>query len=227
MRSVKVLTLGLAFTAVTVLAANLTVQNARLYGPNGAVEGKIVMFDNRMAFIDDNQPDNSFVIPKSDIRSATWDGGRLTINLAHPYSSSLGANQSAVILTMPDTASASSFITWMGVPVSGYTAGEADRAATPPDSTQVTDVRFDVKNGDQKGKLIVAPDELIFESLTDANHSRRWKYSDIREFTHNDHEIKVQPYHGDKYEFQFNNKAMLQTAYDMISNKVVNSRVNR
>lgn len=84
MRSLKVLTLGLAFTAVTVLAANLTVQNARLYGPNGVVDGKIVMFENRMAFIDDNQPDMSFVIPKSDIRSATWEGGRLTINLAHP-----------------------------------------------------------------------------------------------------------------------------------------------
>jgi hypothetical protein len=227
MRSLKVLTLGLAWTAVAALAAELTVQNARLYGPNGAVEGKIVMFNNRMAFIDDNQPDLSFVIPKSDIRSATWEGGRLTINLAHPYSSSLGANQSTVILTMPDTTSASSFITWMGVPVSGFTAGEADRAATPPNTTQVADVRFDVKNGDQKGKLIVAPDELIFESLTDANHSRRWKYADIREFTHSDHEIKLEPYHGDKYKFQFNNKAMLQTAYDLISNKIVNARVNR
>jgi hypothetical protein len=226
MRNLRVLTLGFALAATTALAADLTVQNAQLYGPNGAVTGKIVMFNNRMAFIDDNQPDMSFVIPKSDIRSARWEGGRLTIDLSHPYSSGFGANQSSVILTMPDTSSASSFVTWMGVPVSGFN-GEADRAALPPTTTRVSDVRFDVKNGDQKGKLIVAPDQLVFESLTDANHSRRWKYSDIREFKHNDHEIKVEPYHGDKYEFQFQNKAMLQTAYDMISNEIVDSRMHR
>ena len=225
MRSLRVLTFGVALAAATVFAADLTVQNAQLYGPNGAVTGKIVMFNNRMAFIDDNQPDMSFVIPKSDIRSARWEGGRLTIDLSHPYSSGFGPNQSSVILTMPDTSSASSFVHWMGVPVTGF-EGEADRTAVPP-TTRVTDVRFDVKNGDQRGKLIVGPDQLVFESLTDANHSRRWKYSDICEFKHNDHEIKVEPYHGDKYEFQFQNKAMLQTAYDMISNEIVDARLHR
>jgi len=179
-----------------------------------------------MTFIDDNNPDMSFIIPKRDVRAAKWEGGRLSIQLASPYTSSLGQGSSDLVLVMPDQASAGSVINWIGVPVAGF-SGEADRAMPSGSALQITDVRFDVKNGDQQGKLMLQDSELVFESLSDAKHSRRWKYSDIRELTHNDHEIKVQPYHGDKYEFQFKNRAMLDTAYNLMSDKVVNARQGR
>jgi len=173
-----------------------------------------------MTFIDDSNPDLSFIIPRTDVRTARWENGRLSIVLAHPYVSSIGENRSDVVFVMPDTSSAGSVVTWIGVPVAGFT-GEADRTTTSSTTLQITDVRFDVRNGDQRGKLMLMPDELVFESLTDAKHSRRWRYGDIRELNHNDHEVKIQPYHGDKYEFQFHNRAMLDTAYNLISDKVV------
>ena len=66
--------------------------------------------------------------------------------------------------------------------------------------------------------------ELVFESLSDAKHSRHWKYTDIREITHNTHEVNIQPYHGDKYQFQFSNRAILDTVYNLISDRVVDAR---
>lgn len=226
MKTLRVLFFGFVLFTVAGFAAQVAVQNARLWGPNGAVEGKIVMFNNRLVFIDNNQPDRSFEIPKTDIRAARWEGGRLSIDVAHPYTSSLGENQNSVVLLMPDSGSASSFVTWMGVPVAGY-VGEADRAATPRATTVITDVSFDVNNGDQKGRLIVRPDALVFESLSDAKHSRRWAWTDIQKFSRDGDEIKLEPYHGDKYEFQFRNKAMLQTAYDILADRIVSARANR
>jgi hypothetical protein len=227
MKTIRSFALALTLCAVSAWAADLIVQRATLWGPNGTVPGKLVIRGDQMSFIDDNNPDMSFIIPKTDVRAARWEGGRLTIDLAHPYASSIGANRSDLVFVMPDQTSAGSVITWMGVPVSGYSAGaesEANRTATPPSTLNITDVRFDVKNGDQRGKLMLQPDQLVFESLTDARHSRSWKYSDIRELTHNDHEIKVKGRHGDDYEFQIKNRAMLDTAYNLISDKVIAAR---
>ena len=83
---------------------------------------------------------------------------------------------------------------------------------------------FDVKNGDQRGKLIVRDDAVSFESLSDATPSRRWAYSDIKELTKDSNEVKIEPYHGSKYEFQFVNPAMRDTVYNMLSDKIVAAR---
>jgi len=217
--------LALAFTFAVGWSADLTVQRAQMYGPNGPISGKLVMTGDRMIFVDDARPEMSFQIPRSDVRNARLEGGRLTIDLQNPYASSLGPNQSSLVLVMPDQNNAGTIVSWMGVPVTGFN-GEASRVNTGVGTTEVTNVKFDVKNGDQRGQLIMAPDMLIFESLTDARHSRRWAYSTIRELTHNDHEIKIEPYHGDKYEFQFSSRSMLDTAYQLLSDRVVAARVS-
>ena len=228
MKTIRLFTCAAALCLATLVsAADLFVQKATLWGPNGTAQGKLVMRGDQMTFIDDNNPDMSFIIPKHDVRKARWEGGKLTVELSNPYSSSLGENRSEAVFIMPDQSSAGSVISWVGVPVAGYNMNEADRTATPRDNQmQITDVRFDVRNGDQRGKLMLQDSDLVFESLSDAKHSNRWRYSDIRELTHNDHEIKVQGYKGDKYEFQFKNKAMLLTAYNLISDKVVSARGN-
>lgn len=223
MKILKQLALTMALAAGVTWAADLYVQRATLWSPNGTAQGKLVIRGDQMTFIDDNNPDMSFIVPKSDVRAARWEGGRLTVNVAHPYTSSLGADREDVIFVMPDQTSAGSVISWVGVPVAGFT-GEADRVVVAPSNLQITDVRFDVNNGDQKGKLMLQNDELVFESLSDAKHSRHWKYTDVRELSKNGKEIKIQPYHGDKYEFQFHNKAMLETAYNLLSDKVVAAR---
>jgi len=222
---------ALAFCACAAWAAErVEVQRVDMYGPNGAVHGKVIMMDDRLVFTDNNDPNMSVSIPRVDISRARMEGGRLTIEVARPYSSPFGENQSTLVLLMPDEPSAGRVIAWMGVPVPGY-SGEAARS-TPqeiPRSTDrnVNEVSFDVRNGDQHGKLIFHRDDLSFESLTDAKHSRRWEYSDIRELNRKGNEIKIEPYHGDKYEFQFRDPAMRDTVYNMLSDRVVAAREGR
>jgi hypothetical protein len=231
MRKVRTATAALAFCACAAFAAERAeVQRVDMYGPNGEVHGNVIMLDDRLVFTDNSDPNMSVSIPRRDISRARMEGGRLTIEVAPPYSSPFGQNQSSLVLLMPDEPSAGRVITWMGVPVSGY-SGEAARS-TPQELARATDrdvneVSFDVKNGDQRGKLIFHRDSVSFESLTDARHSQRWAYSEIRELNRKGNEIKIEPYHGDKYEFQFRDPAMRDTVYNMLSDRVVAAREGR
>ena len=120
-------------------------------------------------------------------------------------------------LNMRDTDMANNVINWAG----GNVSGEAARTGSPGE------LRFDVKNGDQRGQLILGPRDVRFESLTDADHSRTWAYSEIKELTRDDNELKIEPYHGDKYEFQFQNKATENTLYRELSDRIVSARTGR
>src|SRR5262249_48511642 len=153
-KRLKVLTATLMLAAVSAWASDLFVQRATLWGPNGTAQGKLVVRGDQMTFIDDNNPDASFIIPKSDVRTARWESGRLSVILANPYTSSLGPDRRDLVFIMPDQSSAGAVISWIGVPVAGYT-GEADRNAKPVSTLTIKEIRFDVHNGDQKGRLML------------------------------------------------------------------------
>lgn len=88
------------------------------------------------------------------------------------------------------------------------------------------DQMFDVRNGDQKGKLIVRESELQFESLTDAKHSHTWKYAEIRSFEKKwRSSFRVRPFKGDRYDFQFANNQARDKVYDTIAPKLLQARL--
>src|SRR5437660_12353648 len=105
MKTITKVGLSFLIAAVATIAADLLVQRATLWGPQGTAAGKLVVRGDQMTFIDDNNPDMSFIIPKRDVRAAKWEGGRLSIQLASPYTSSLGQGSSDLVLVMPDQAS--------------------------------------------------------------------------------------------------------------------------
>lgn len=85
---------------------------------------------------------------------------------------------------------------------------------------------FDVRNGDQRGKLIVRETELQFESLTDAKHSRTWKYSELRSFEKKwRSSFRVRPFKGSQYDFQFGNNQARDKVYEAIAPKVLAARI--
>ncbi len=86
---------------------------------------------------------------------------------------------------------------------------------------------FDVRNGDQNGKLMLKDTELAFESLTDAKHSRNWKYADIRSVEKPKSELRVKPFKGSRYDFQFKDKKLRDRLFTMISDRVVAARQNK
>ena len=94
-----------------------------------------------------------------------------------------------------------------------------------PAFAQNADTVIDVRNGDQKGKLLVRDTELQFESLTDAKHSRTWNYADIRTLEKKGFKaMRVRPLKGSRYDFQFDNRGNRDRIYNLISQKVVEAR---
>ncbi len=86
---------------------------------------------------------------------------------------------------------------------------------------------IDVKNGDQRGKLSVRETELSFDSLTDAKQSRTWKYADIRTLEKKIFKaMRVRPFKGSRYDFQFDSGGNRDRIFDLISQRVVEARRN-
>ena len=83
---------------------------------------------------------------------------------------------------------------------------------------------FDVRNGDQTGKLMFKETELAFESLSDAKQSRTWKYAEIREVSKKKKNLRVRPMKGSTYDFQFKDSKLRDRIYDMIASRVVAAR---
>ncbi len=86
-------------------------------------------------------------------------------------------------------------------------------------------VTYEVRNGDQKGKLMVGEMDLAFESLTDGKHSRSWKYAEIRSFEKKGRkDMRVKPYKGSTYDFQISDGKLRDQIYNAISDKVLAAR---
>ncbi len=84
------------------------------------------------------------------------------------------------------------------------------------------DISFDVRNGDQKGRLTLKETELSFESLTDAKQSRTWKYAEIRTFEKKWRGFRVRPFKGSRYDFQVGKER--DRIYDLIAERVLAAR---
>jgi len=110
---------------------------------------------------------------------------------------------------------------WVGAVFIGLIpVSDVHAAQNPPISLEST--IFDVRNGDQQGKLVLTDIELAFESLTDSRHSRRWKYADIRELSRNKKKnLRVRPLRGDTYDFQFKKQQERDKIYDLITTKIL------
>lgn len=88
----------------------------------------------------------------------------------------------------------------------------------------VVEMTIDVRNGDQQGKLILRQEELAFESLTDAKHSRAWRYAEIRSLEKKRKEVRVRPFKGSRYDFQFPDNKIRDMVYESISRKILMAR---
>ncbi len=102
----------------------------------------------------------------------------------------------------------------------GFISASAAAAQTPmaPGAT------YDVRNGDQQGKLMIRDAEIAFESLTDAKHSRSWEYAGIRSLEKKRKELRLRPFKGSRYDFQLNSNQMRDQLYDMITARILAAR---
>lgn len=95
---------------------------------------------------------------------------------------------------------------------------------TATTATGAADVIFDVKKGDDHGKLVVTSNGVSFENLSNAGKSRSWSYSQIKELKRDGSYVKIEPFSGDSYEFRVNGPAMSDAIYQTIADRIVASR---
>lgn len=212
-----------------------TAQQVQLAVPFGVVNGQLVPSGSNLMFVNPQQASNSFVIPRNNIRTLNTQGSDLTVDLNHPMQYP-GGQASRIVFRLQATAGAQQFTQWFQqTPASagetaeaGSSTGEANRT-TPPNRD--ADMSFQVKHGhflwgSDSGRLMVTPQEVIYESVTHADSSRQWKMSDIKEIKRDGpYKLTIVPFSGDHYDFDLLGNGLTSDQYQTIVKRVTNARV--
>jgi hypothetical protein len=212
-------TLFLLLTANVFAADQLTVHKVQLTGPSGSIHGKVVGVGEYLVFVDDEQPDKSFVIPRGEIRTARNEQGSVIVEMERPVTDRFGT-RSNLEMRIVDPATGAVLSRMLGVPV--------ERGRT--ETVYSLEVRHDHKGeGGCDGRLIADDMRLRFESVTQADHSRTWNYNDLQQFqSERDHALlHVRPVSGEGYDFNVRNGATAGSMYKLVSDKIVAARPNR
>jgi hypothetical protein len=85
--------------------------------------------------------------------------------------------------------------------------------------------RHDNTFGNCHGRLIVSPEQLSYESVTEVDHSRRWEYRGIREISlPNPYELEVKPASGGTYKLFLEGSGMDPAVFRSIVDRVTAGR---
>ena len=106
--------------------------------------------------------------------------------------------------------------------------GEAARTV-PGQPTNVTvenETMFDATYNGDHGKLVIGPDRISWQDLSNANRSRTWNYAAIKELKRdpNDNAVKIEPYNGGERKFKISGPFMDDAVYNMIANRILAAR---
>ena len=111
-------------------AAQMFVHRAELNSPMGVENGALVLAEEKLVFISDTNPDRTYAIPRTDVRSLTMEGGILNIGIRRNVVNEYG-RRADVVVRVVDSASPATIADWIGLPIHGAPAvsvvGEAAR----------------------------------------------------------------------------------------------------
>ena len=217
MRTLMLFTLaaGLSLQA----ADQLTVHKIQLHSSSGTINGKVIGVGDHLVFVDDDQPEKSFLIPRGDIRTARNQNNTIVVEMARPVTDRFGT-RSNLEIRLVDPATGAVLSKYLGVPV--------ERGRT--ETTYSLDVKHDHKGqGHCEGKLIADDTRVRFESVGQASHSQNWTYGELERFvTERDNAIlRVDPVQGETYDFNVANGATAGAMHKLVSAKIVAARPAR
>jgi hypothetical protein len=212
----------------------VTVFNAQLNGPSGLTNGKLVVVGDRMVFVDDERPQLSFAVDKADVRRMTLQNGELSVDLGRPVTDRWG-QRTNLILRTDNPQHIQNLIGWAGVPLAGGTTTVRTDEAQDINQQQALNrpgvLSFDAVHdhavGNCSGKLLVGPDGLRYESVTDRDHSRSWSWSQLEGVDKNtsEHKVIIKPRSGDHFTLKLGNE--FDAAYNAIADRMVAAQTRR
>lgn len=229
----KVFFIGLVLAWSGVLAAQtvVQVQEARLAIPFGAASGKVVRVGDFLLFIDDERPEMSFAISRSEVESVATEGETLTVKTMHPLRDRTGERTSFAFQVMGGADVANALAQWARMTAA---AAPAD-TVRPISNGAAATLNYQARHkhglpfkGSCQGRLIVSEDRISYESVDQIEHSRQWELRDIKEFKlDNPYELDVDVFVGDDYAFELAGKGINSTEYKTIVDRITQARLAR
>lgn len=205
-------------------------QTVQLAVPFGQVDGQLVISGNYLMFLDAQQPSASFVIPRDDVRNVTAAGSQMTVELARPVQDRGGAT-SRLVFRLTSLEAGQAYSQWYHQTVAS--TGDANRTAegptrAPAPGTLSLQVKHDHRIGSDMGSLMIAPDQVAYESVTNVKDSRQWNYSDIKEIHQSGpYKLKIVPFSGDDYSFDLLGQGLTSDQYQTLVDRVAKARLTR
>ena len=198
--------------------------------PFGTVSGKLLLLGNYLVFFDEQQPNASFVVARGVVESLKADGPEITVQTREPIRNRSGENNRLSFRVLPG-ADPAAVTSWYGggataAPNTGLTSAPAANAASVNTvSTQTYEVRHSHFVGDCRGRLIVSPTQVSYESVSTLSHSRRWEYQAIKETElSNPYELEIKPFDGETYKLRFDGSGMDPAGYKVLVDRITASR---
>ena len=191
--------------------------DAELAAGFGATEGRVVLVDDELVFVNASDPDASFALSRSNVADVEREQDVLTISLHRAV-----RNQREVMLRLDR---AGEVVTWFSRAPTA-TATTAPSAAAESDALMTYQVRHDHLIGGCVGRLMIMEDRLAFESLDERNDSRQWVFSDISEISQDGiYKLKVRPFLGNEYNLELVGRGMDSQQFRELSASIADARV--
>ena len=236
MKKLVLITFSTIIFAVSAFAqANLVVYNAELSVPFGEANGKIIAVGEQIIFVDNDKPEGSFAIARSNLASINSNDQILTIETKQAVADRSGMKSRFVIRVSDD--GASKIESWVKSNA-GFSAGTMTNASTNTASTVVSGVNRSGMNyeaehkhtlyGSCTGRLIVGDDRISYESLDDRDHSRQWLFNDIKKIKRKSpYKFEVQLLKGDGYSLEILGQGIDINDFKAMENLITTAKSSR
>ncbi|HWR53233.1 MAG TPA: hypothetical protein VN428_19155 [Bryobacteraceae bacterium] len=209
------------------------VRQAELSVPFGVVPGKLIKSGQYLIFVDDEQPGDSFVVPRRELANARREGETLRVDLNEPVRDRSGERRS-LVFRLSDPASAAPLLSWMqSAPAAGAAAGPASASARTDEPATanaglVYEVKHNHKIGSCTGRLLISGDRVTYESVTELNDSRQWSLGDIQEVKRSSpYQVQIKPFVGNTYDFNLIGQGMDSTDYKQLVDRIASARARQ
>lgn len=229
--------------AVMASAGIVRVFPGELTGSSGTARGRLLVHDNYLVFLDEERPESSFSIPRADMENFSADGNVVSAQLKQSFRDRFG-ERNMLTFRLGNAADGITLQRWYtsgqteissspatpgtpstpGIPAVGAAASSASGTTSLEFSWPVQQKRR--FGGDRSGRLMLAGDTLIFESIENPSDSRRWSMRQIKALEHkNPYHLEVQPFTEDSYTFELVGAPMEPTQYKVLVDRVTAARV--
>lgn len=198
--------------------------------PFGTAPGKLLLLPDYVVFVDEAQPASSFVIPLAGVKESKGDGMTVTIRTQNAITDRSGERNS-VSLRLPGETETKALLAHLAQRQNsgGTGGGRPESTSTAPRLEKKYDVTHEHRlRGGCTGQLVFTDQGIIFESVNEVNHSRRYTYSDVKELTLKDpYRLDLDPFQGDKLNFRLAGNGMESVDYRKAVDRITSARISK